>query len=135
MKKKILHFFLVLMAANLIIPMAISKDYIIFSILQDFSMGIEKEVLKKNYYINIGSKQGVFKDTELDVFRLISLLDPYQGKSRYNYKVKIGTLKVLHSEDDIAIAALESIRTEKDDPYFELNGFMVGDSVKVSIDD
>ncbi len=110
-----------------------ARSYVIFSMTQDLPMGFENEVIRKNYYINMGTGQGVKKDSILDVFRIVSVQNPYDNKKRVNYKVKIGELKVLHSSDDAAIAAVSEYEKE-DTPVFELNQFMVGDHVAINVD-
>lgn len=111
--------------------MGFAREYIIYSIAQDIPMGEENEVVQKNYYINMGENQGLEKGTVLDVFRVISRLDPYETKKRYNYKVKIGELEVLHTEDDSAITNLKAIQTDKSNVFYEIPGFMIGDHVGV----
>lgn len=96
-------------------------------------MGLENEVIRKNYYINMGTGQGVKKDSVLDVFRIISVQNPYDNKKRVNYKVKIGELKVIHSTDDASIAMVQTYEQENT-PIFELKQFMIGDHVAVSVD-
>ena len=113
--------------------MGLARDYIIYSIVQDIPMGIQQEVIKKNYYINIGTKQGLDTGATLDVYRTISRLDPYENKQRYNYNVKIGELEVLHAEDEASIAQLGMLRNDKGTPLFEINDFMIGDHVKVQV--
>jgi hypothetical protein len=110
-----------------------ARSYVIFSMTQDLSMGFENEVIRKNDYINMGSSQGVRKDSILNVFRIISVQNPYDNKKRVNYKVKIGELKVLHSSEDASIAALSEYEKE-DTPIFELNQFMIGDHVAINVD-
>lgn len=110
-----------------------ARSYVIFSMNQDLSMGVENEVLRKNYYINMGSGQGVKKDSIVDVFRIISVQNPYDNKKRVNYKVKIGELKVVHSTDDAAIAVVKEYLKE-DTPIFELPQFMIGDHVAINVD-
>ena len=53
----------VLIMATLVFTasMAIAKDYVIYSISQDIPMGYPKEVLRKNFYIDMGKNQGVVK--------------------------------------------------------------------------
>jgi hypothetical protein len=110
-----------------------ARSYVIFSMAQDLPMGLENEVVRKNYYINMGTGQGVKKDTILDVFRIVSIQNPYDNKKRVNYKVKIGELKVLHSSDEASIAALHAYEKE-DTPIFELGQFMIGDHVAINLD-
>jgi hypothetical protein len=100
---------------------------------QDLPMGFENEVVRKNYYINMGSSQGVKKNSVIDVFRIVSVQNPYDNKKRVNYKVKIGELKVLHTTDDAAIAMVNEYEKE-DVPIFELNQFMIGDHVAINVD-
>lgn len=96
-------------------------------------MGLENEVVRKNYYVNLGKNQGIKKDSVLDVFRIISVQNPYDNKKRENYKVKIGELKVLHTSENAAIAMVKDYEKE-DTPIFELNQFMIGDHVAINVD-
>lgn len=110
-----------------------AKSYVIFSMAQDLAMGVENEVVRKNYYINMGSGQGVKKDSVIDVFRIISVQNPYDAKTRVNYKVKIGELKVIHSMDNAAIAMVNEYEKENT-PIFEIPQFMIGDHVAINVD-
>jgi hypothetical protein len=110
-----------------------ARSYVIFSMTQDLTMGVENEVIRKNYYINMGTGQGVKKDSVVDVFRIISVQNPYDNKKRVNYKVKIGELKVLHSSEDAAIATVQEFKAE-DAPIFEIQKFMIGDHVAINVD-
>lgn len=109
--------------------MAIAKDYVIYSISQDFPMGYEKEVLHKNYYIDMGKNQGVSKGSILDVYRIVSVLDPYENKKRFNHKIKIGEVKVLHSEETSSIGIMQKIENPEETPLFEIGKLMIGDVV------
>lgn len=108
-----------------------AKDFVIFSMTQDLSMGQEDEVIRKNYYVNLGKGQGVTKDSVLDVHRIISVQNPYDNKKRVNYKVKIGELKVVHSSDEASIAMVHRYLDE--DTIFEIPKFMIGDHVSISV--
>lgn len=111
-----------------------AKSYVIFSLTQDLPMGHEGEVIRKNYYINMGGGQGVKKDSVLDVFRVVSVQNPYDNKRRVNYKVKIGELKVVHSSEEAAIAVVNNYEKGKETPIFELPQFMIGDHVAINVD-
>lgn len=124
---------LVLLTSLIFSTTIFARSYVIFSLAQDLPMGLENEVVRKNYYINMGSGQGVKKDSILDVFRIVSVQNPYDNKKRVNYKVKIGELKVLHSSDEAAIAMVNEYEKE-DVPIFELNQFMIGDHVSINVD-
>lgn len=113
--------------------MAIAKDYVIYSISQDIPMGVEKEVLRKNFYIDMGKNQGVAKGSVLDVYRVVSVLDPYESKKRFNHKIKIGEVKVLHTEEGSSIGVLNKIENEDETPVFEIGKLMIGDVVSAHV--
>lgn len=124
---------LILLVILLLSTPIMARSYVIFSMTQDLSMGHADEVIRKNYYVNMGAGQGIKKDSVLDVFRIISVQNPYDNKKRVNYKVKIGELKVIHSSDEAAIATVSKMETENT-PIFELPQFMIGDHVAISVD-
>lgn len=113
--------------------MAIAKDYVIYSISQDIPMGVPKEVLRKNFYIDMGKNQGVSKGSVLDVYRVVSVLDPYESKKRFNHKIKIGEVKVLHVEEGSSIGVLNKIENEDETPVFEIGKLMIGDMVSAHV--
>ncbi|MCY4643686.1 MAG: hypothetical protein OXB88_03620 [Bacteriovoracales bacterium] len=106
------------------------KGPIVFSISQDISLKDNVKPLK-NFYISMGKNQGVREGVILDVFRAISQINPYEMRKRYNFKVKIGELKIVYSEDHSAIAILHSLEIGKKNLSFEVEGIMIGDSVAV----
>lgn len=113
--------------------MAIAKDYVIYSISQDIPMGYEKEILRKNFYIDMGKNQGVAKGSVLDVYRVVSVLDPYESKKRFNHKIKIGEVKVLHAEESSSIGVLNQLENIDETPVFEIGKLMIGDVVTAHI--
>jgi hypothetical protein len=112
---------------------AFSKDYVIYSISQDIPMGFDKEVIRKNFYVDMGKNQGVVKGSVLDVFRVVSVLDPYESKKRFNHKIKIGEVKVLHSEETSSIGVVNKLESEEETPVFEIGKLMIGDVVSAHV--
>lgn len=126
---------IVALMSFIIFNFSFARDHVIYSISQDIPMGYKDELIKKNFYLNIGQNQGVKKGTIIDVFRIISNINPYNDRKRINHKIKIGEIFVLHSDDEAAIGKLKSINSDNDYPLFEVNGFMIGDHVTVSINE
>lgn len=112
-----------------------ARDHVIYSISQDIPMGYDNEKIKKNFYLNMGQNQGVKEGTIIDVFRIISNINPYNDRKRINHKVKIGEIFILHADDEAAIGKLKSIHSDNNYPLFEVNGFMIGDHVTVSVNE
>ena len=127
MKKTCITFLFLLFSLN-----SIARDHLIYSVSEEIPMGYENEITKKNFYLNIGSNQGVEEGTVLDVFRVISKSNPYENLKRINYKIKIGEIKVLHSDDEAAIGILTSLNDSNETPLIHLKGFMIGDHVSVN---
>ena len=113
--------------------MAIAKDYVIYSISQDIPMGNKDEVIRKNFYVDMGTNQGVKLGSVLDVYRVVSVLDPYQSKKRFNHRIKIGEVKVLHAEETSAIGSLKKLEESEETPVFEVGKMMIGDIVTVKV--
>lgn len=109
-----------------------ARDHVIYSVDQEIPMGVEGEKLRKNYYINMGSGQGLKMGTILDVFRTISVINPYMNQTRINHKVLVGKLVVLHTEEQAAITRMLSFKSGEDTPLTEIAAFMIGDRVEVS---
>lgn len=110
-----------------------AKDFIIYSISQDVPMGYKNEVIKKNYYVNMGTNQGVRNGTMLNAYRVISNSNPFDRNTRYNHQVPIGILEVIHSDKDASITKLVSINNKIDDPQFDIYDLIIGDEVNVQI--
>lgn len=127
------HFTILLLLLS-ISSFAQARDHLIYSIEEELPMGFENETLKKNYYINMGSNQGVDKGTLLNVYRVISKLNPYNNQRRINHKIKVGKVKILHSSSESSIGILKELYNDKDEsPLFDLEDFMIGDHVDVSV--
>jgi hypothetical protein len=127
MKTTCITIFLFLLSLN-----AFARDHLIYSVAEEIPMGYENEVTKKNFYLNIGTNQGVSEGTVLDVYRVVSRSNPYENLKRVNYKIKIGEIKVLHSDDEAAIGIMTQLKDEQDTPLIHLKGFMIGDHVSVN---
>jgi len=106
---------------------------IIYSISHPVPMGIMNEQLHKNFFLNMGSQDGLKEGAVVNVFRLISEQDPYQSKKRYNHKVKVGELKILHAETNSAIALKQSFITADKGLLLEIEDFMIGDKIEVKV--
>ena len=111
-----------------------AQSYIIYNVTQDFPMGNPNEVLRKNYYINMGSNQGIQEGTVLNIYRDILGVYPYKAKKIYQHKVKIGKIRIIHVDEQSSIAKKESFFDTIDDPNLELKDFIVGDYAAVSVE-
>jgi hypothetical protein len=126
--------FLLLLSLMLLSVPTFARSYVIFSMSQELNMGFDDEVSKKNYYINMGTGQGLKKDSIVDVFRIITIQNPYDNQQRVNYKVKVGELKVIHASDNASIAMVSKYESTEDTPIFDIPRFMIGDHIAINVD-
>ena len=112
----------------------LAREYMVYGISQEIPMGNPGEVIKKNYYINMGEDQGLALGTRLNVYRIISRTDSYNSYKRYRHKVKVAEIKIVHTEKISAIGSLVALRSEPDDPVFDFAAIMIGDRVEVNVD-
>lgn len=112
---------------------AFATDYQIYSIFHELPMENNQQNLTKNFYVNVGEEQGVKEGTILDVYRSLSVLDPYDTKRRYNHKIKVGEVKVIHSDLKSSIAIYHELKKGPETPQLDVQNFMVGDSVNVKL--
>ncbi|MBF0312014.1 MAG: hypothetical protein HQK52_01290 [Oligoflexia bacterium] len=131
-KKKFLFLLLLQLIFILSYESAKAKEYVIYSISQDVPMGYKGEKLRKNFHLTMGSDQGVQEGTLLDVFRMVSVFNPYKANGQYsNYKLKVGELSVIQTDKEFSTANLHKFNKEEKAPILEIEGFMIGDQVEV----
>ena len=119
----------------LIFSHSLSADnYVIYSIAQEIPMGFKNEKIQKNFYINMGSKQGLRKGTHLNIYRKMSKIDPFDNTKKYWHKIKIGTLEVVHVEENSAVSLLKSMEKKTEKLVLDIASPIIGDLVDVSLD-
>jgi hypothetical protein len=112
------------------------KQYVIYNISQQIPMGDENEKIEKSYFVNIGKVQGIKDGTVLDVKRRISKLNPMKTWKRHHFNVKIGELKVVHTENYSSICQKSSIEEDKMKGYgLDIEDFMLGDTTSPKINE
>ena len=106
--------------------------HIVFNIAQEVDLSDESRAVK-SFYVNMGRSQGVREGVILNVFRVISRVNPYKTKKYYNFKIKIGELKVLHAESDSSMAILHLQTKNRNPLHVEVDGIMIGDQIAVKV--
>ncbi len=109
-----------------------AETYSIYTISHSLPMN-NSETVKKGYFINIGTQQGISKGTLLKVFRKISITNTADSNKRYDQNVPIGELEVYHSDETSSIAKIKEFYIKENDPLQEISGFMIGDNVEVKV--
>jgi hypothetical protein len=119
---------------------AIAADAVVFSVYQAVDLGtppgsevktpeVSRES-RKDYFVNIGTSQGIRAGTILEVSRRIPTYDLIGEKLYKETTFPIGTLKVIHADQGVAIARLEGLLPADKAPVFAPRAVMVGDFVR-----
>ena len=127
---KICLFLLVLLGSSF----AWGADFVIYSVAQEVPMQNNAPAPQKNYFVNLGTNQGIKPGTILNVERMISEIDPFKAHKLFNHQVKIGELKVIHSEEESSIAVALDYDVAQKGLAPEYTALMIGDRVQVKLE-
>ena len=95
-------------------------------------MGNPGEVPRKDFYINIGTNQGIKVGSNVEVLRKMPTFDLISKRLEKDMLFPIAKLKVIHVEQSGAIARLDKMLPEESTPMITPNAVMVGDSVRLA---
>ena len=120
-------------ALAILIPLtprsAHSAEFVVYSIYRGLDLGGDAEKPQKDYYVNMGSNQGLRVGAVLDVLRRVPTYDTIQEKLYRDVTFPIARLRVIHTETTAAIARLEKILPADKTPAVTPRAVMVGDIV------
>ena len=129
--RRILFLCLTLAAATLPALRALADDeFIVYSVYKPLSLGDPGEVSVKDYFINMGTKDGIHNGSVVEVVRRTSTYDLTSQKLYKDVSFPIAKLKVIHAEPNAAIARLSEIFSPEKTPAILPRAVMVGDLVK-----
>lgn len=132
--KFIFTFLITFVYAISISKIAWAGEYQIFGIKKDFPMTNDGSDSRRDYYVSIGTKQGIKAGTFLDVIRPIQTFNSLENKPGPEIKSIIAKLKVLSADYENCIARIEDNLSidKKATDYFIFP--KVGDKVDISLE-
>jgi hypothetical protein len=125
---------LYLIALACLIPSTATKaanSYFVYGIKTDFPLS-ETDRSVHDLYVNLGTTQGVKTGTLLDVYRTISTVDDVNKKVSEKISFKIAQIKVIHAEEDIAVARILEMKSPAETPLGDIPAVVIGDMVEVA---
>lgn len=108
-----------------------AADFVIYSIYQGVDLGDPQNAPKKDYFMNMGSTQGLRSGMLVEVSRRTPTYDSIAEKLYQEVTFPIARLKIIHVEPRAAIARLERILPADNTPAISPRAVMVGDLVRV----
>lgn len=128
--KTLCLFMLTGLIPNIGVP-AEGSGHFVYGIKTDLPLA-ESDATIHDLYVNLGTTQGVKDGTILDVYRTISTVDDVNKKVADKISFKIAQIKVIHAEDDIAVARILEMKSPKETPLGDIPAVVVGDTVEVA---
>jgi len=117
-------------AAALEAPHTLAADYVVYSVFKPLDLGNSGESPQKDFYVNMGSSQGLREGAQLEVMRRISTYDLLNEKLYQDVTFPIARLKVIHVENNAAICRLDKLINAEKGPETSIRAVMVGDIVR-----
>jgi hypothetical protein len=118
--------------SSLLGPLAArAEDHQVYSIYRPVDMG-DGTANPKDIFVNMGSANGVRIGTQLEVLRKLATYDLQSQKLYKDVIIPVAKLKVIHVENNAAIARLEKMAPPEVTPNLETRAVLVGDFVRMS---
>lgn len=110
-----------------------ADDFYVYSMYRALDLGDNPgAVVQKDYYVNMGSAQGLKSGAVLDVFRKVASYDLSNQKLYKDLTLPVAKIRVIHAEPNAAIARVVQISPEDRTPALTPRAIMVGDLVRRS---
>jgi hypothetical protein len=122
-----------LLAGGVIRP-AQASDYIVYNVFRPLDLGEDESggSRPKDFYVNMGSSNGVRSGTVLEVLRKVSTFDLSSQKLYKDVLLPVAKIKVIHVESNAAVARLEKLAPPELTPGISPRAVMVGDMVRLA---
>jgi hypothetical protein len=129
----VLGVFLASMVTWVLTPTALSDETaMVYSVFKGIDLGNPNDPVQKDYFINLGTNQGIRVGTVLEVARKSPSYDLTTEKLYKDLIFPFAEIRVIHAEKDAAIARLEKIYAPDKTPVVTPRAVIVGDLVRIS---
>jgi hypothetical protein len=119
--------------AAIVLPFnAGSAEFVVYSVYKAIDLGNPGETPQKDYYVNMGTANGLHNGATLEVIRKVATYDLLSEKLYKDVSFPIARLKVIHVEQNAAVARLEQVLPAESTPAVANRAVMVGDAVHIS---
>ncbi len=112
------------------VALADSKEYSIFDVRRTFAMK-DSDPIYRDYYINMGSDNGLQVGDTLSVKRHVPIIDSYKNKAQGDMIVQIAKIKVIHSQPSMSVARTIAESSYQNIPVVQFEQIMMGDRVEL----
>ena len=107
------------------------KDFVIFDMRKTLPLN-DRQAVQRDYYINMGEEYGAKVGALLDVYRRVPVVDIYRDKPQGDLLVKVGQLRIIHTQKSMSVTRLVGLSDPKNIPVVLFESVMLGDRVEVA---
>lgn len=107
-----------------------AEDSVVYGVYRSVDLGEPGEVTPKDYYVNLGTNHGIRPGTVLEVLRKTATYDLVSQKLFKEMVFPIATLRVIHVENNAAVARIDKLSPVDKTPALATRAVMVGDFVR-----
>jgi hypothetical protein len=109
---------------------SLAADFVVYSVYKGLDLGNPGETPQKDYYVNMGTAQGLRVGARLDVLRRVSTYDLLSEKLYKDVTFPIAKIRVIHVEDNAAVCRLDKMISADKTPAVAARAVMIGDLVQ-----
>ncbi len=109
-----------------------TAQHMVYNVYTNLNMGNKGEQTRKDYYVNVGTQQGIKKGDRLKVYRKVASFNLLSKKLYRDMTLPFAELQVLHAEGDSSVARLVQFFPEDETPAVHPRAVMVGDLISRS---
>ena len=109
-----------------------AEEFVVYSVYKALDLGNPGEVPQKDFYVNMGSSNGLHDGASLEVLRRSASYDLVSQKLYKDVTFPIARLKVIHVEGNAAIARLDKMLPPEKTPAVTPRAVMVGDLIRAA---
>lgn len=107
-----------------------AAEPMVYGVYRALDMGEPGEVIRKDFFVNIGTRHGLHIGSKLEVFRKTPSYDLVNNQYHSDVTFPIATLKVIHADANTAIARLDRMKSLDKTPAISPLTVMAGDLVQ-----
>lgn len=109
-------------------PAGLDLKFRVISVRRELAL-TEAEARKtpQDVIINGGEAEGLEKGMTLNVVRKVPVVDPFLDNRQMELEIKFATVKVIHSQANLAVARVESLEPAYSGVGVGVRGILIGD--------
>lgn len=123
--------FLVFISGIIFFHSPLLSAVMVFDLRKSFPLTATEQPLT-DYYLSAGKNEGLRPGYFLSVYREKSVHNSFENEQQDILRIPIAIVRIIHVEEQMSVARLESIIPEEERPVTELDGILIGDRVDLA---